>query len=442
LTLDRLLNDIEIQATDNDDLIRKLAEHSIHIDGDLSYLMALDPLSDEYRDAVGAVHEEIIGKSYSTTFEGLPELNPDWERDWPFPWGTKSPETVARFLIAYGFLIKSAGLPPHARILEVGCGVGSLTCNLARMGYRVDALDPNTLQCEIVRAATSGFPVAPNVMSMTLDQWLESKSGAYKYDAVIFFESFHHIANHRDSLRSILNSHLEIDGKILLGAEPIFQMSGDTLPYPWGPRLDGESMRAMRRWGWLELGFTEAYLRALFAVLGLTFQRLKCEEAMPLSQIVIGWKALGSTQVEDLRYEASLEEGVSFAKEGLPSFLQHISGLAEREPWGRWSVGDRVEFCFKEKLPKRFVLKLEFADIFGPNVHKTLEVRVGDIKVRQLLKEIGVQRTYCFEFDGVDAATLELGIPHPCRPKDIIELYNEDPRKIGLAFVTMTIEML
>lgn len=440
--LDVLLEDVERQATDNDDLVAKLSQYQVEVSGSIAALSGLDPLSADYLEAVKEIHREIIGKSHVMSDEGLPVLNPDYERDWPYPWGTKSPGTVARFLIAYGFLIKTAALPAHARILEVGCGLGSLTWNLARMGYRVDALDPNEDQCRIVRAATRDFPVPPQVLAMSLDRWLDIKEAPYKYDAVIFFESFHHILDHRACLHAILERHLEADGCIFLAAEPVVAASGGRLPYPWGPRLDGESMRAMRRWGWLELGFTEDYLRRLFADLGLSFDSQQCEEALPWSKVIVGRSSTGNpaNEADRSRYDASLEDGIQFSREGMPSFILDFGGLGAREPWGRWSVGDLVTFRFTAKLPPSFTVDIELADVFGPNVHKSLRVRAGNQTAVQTLKEIGAQRRYRFEFAAVDAKVLEIDIPHPSRPKDMIELGDEDPRRIGVAFVMLKIE--
>lgn len=44
-------------------------------------------------------------------------------------------------------------------------------------------------------------------------------------------------------------------GRVYFGGEPIT----DGFPVPWGLRLDGESLWAIRKHGWLELGFTESY---------------------------------------------------------------------------------------------------------------------------------------------------------------------------------------
>jgi len=39
-------------------------------------------------------------------------------------------------------------------------------------------------------------------------------------------------------------------------------------PIPWGLRIDGESILAIRNNGWLELGFTERYLKSALARYG------------------------------------------------------------------------------------------------------------------------------------------------------------------------------
>ena len=59
----------------------------------------------------------------------------------PFPYYTESAETVGHQLIAIGFIISTMALPAGSRILELGPGWGNTTIALARIGYRVSALD-------------------------------------------------------------------------------------------------------------------------------------------------------------------------------------------------------------------------------------------------------------------------------------------------------------
>lgn len=443
LQFDELLKDIEHHAQDNADLLKRLDRYSISVKGDLTEMKAMDPRSEAYVDHVKRVHEEIIGRSHSAALEGLPELNAAYEHDWPYPWGTKSGPTVANFLIAYGLLLKVANLPPNARVLEVGCGMGSLTWNLARMGYRVDALDPNALQCQIVRDATKGFPVAPKVIAMTLDQWLAAKAENYKYDAIIFFESFHHILDHRMCLRELLRSHMEFDGKVILAAEPVFGKECAHLPYPWGPRLDGQSLRAMRRWGWLELGFTKAYIKQIFKEFDLSFTWTKSADGGPLSQIIVGYKdnnPVNKTHDSGIRYAAPVSDGIDLSIDGMPKYIHEYSGLAAAESWGRWSLGDAVRIKLAHCLTGNVTVVLDVSSVFGPNVHKNLKVRIGNRIVKQTLEPIEQKMSYEFRFENISGNEIEIIIPHPCRPKDIPELGIEDPRRVGLGIKRLMIK--
>lgn len=438
---DEVLYDIEHNAQDNMDLITKLANYSIKISGDISKVVESNPLSKNYITHVKKLHEEIIGKAHSSSLEGLPTVNPEYEREWPYPWGTRSALTVGRFLIAYGFLLKVANLTPNARILEVGCGMGSLTWNLARMGYRVDALDPNIAQCEIVAESTKGFSAKPNIIPMTLDEWLDVKPDYYRYDAIIFFESFHHVIDHQACIDRLLTSHMEFDAKILLAAEPIFETTTDILPYPWGPRLDGESLRAMRRWGWLELGYTEDYLKKLFKKFGLTYEWFKCDEAAPLSQIVVGCMTNEKVNLScprELRYPAVISNGIDLSINGLPEFIVECSGLSDYEGWGRWSLGDNVHFKLKHNLTGNIIIKLDLSGVFGPNVHKKIVISIGEKQSSAILEPIELCSSYSFAFDTINSDTIKIIIPHPYRPKDIIELNNEDSRKIGIGIKSIS----
>lgn len=442
--LDTVIKDIETNSShDNDELVRRLAEFSIKIKGDVSDIIATDPQSDAYIDKIKRVHEEIIGKQHSRDLEGLPGLNLEHEANWPYPWGTQSPETVGRFLIAYGFLIRSAQLPRGARVLEVGCGMGSLTWNLARMGYRVDAIDPNPAQCEGVRNFTRGFPVPPQVFAKTLDELLAERDANDKYDAVIFFESFHHLMDHQACLRKLLDHHMQPDGKVILAAEPILPGTSDILPYPWGPRLDGESLRAMRNWGWLELGYTEQYLRGLFHELGMGFQWFKSAAAAPHSELVIGSRAsfnqAGLDVLED-RYRAKRSEGIDFTKDGLPDFVTRVSGLSNWEDWGRWSEGGTLQIEFAQALPENFTLSLTLHSVFGPNLDKMLLVKAGAQEKTSRLKHPRLTPVHKFRFEGVNARIIDIMIPQPTRPADLPDMNNDDSRELGIGIRSLTIE--
>jgi 2-polyprenyl-3-methyl-5-hydroxy-6-metoxy-1,4-benzoquinol methylase len=286
LRMDAEIQAAEQLASSDVDLRSRLSRISGELSNHFSYLASVgNPFSSAYVAEVARIHRAVIGKNYAVSSEGLPGLDPAREEHWAFPYGTQAPSIVGGFLIAYGFVIQTMALPKGARILEVGCGLGSLTFLLAKMGYQVDALDVNDTQCSIVRKIVEGLPTKPNVICQALDRHLDGS--VERYDAVLFFESFHHFMDHCGLLQILTRKHLSPGGKIVLAGEPIFRESSNILPYPWGLRLDGESLRAMRKWGWLELGFTEAYIRDMFARIGLSFVRHKLDIS-PWADIVVG----------------------------------------------------------------------------------------------------------------------------------------------------------
>jgi 2-polyprenyl-3-methyl-5-hydroxy-6-metoxy-1,4-benzoquinol methylase len=444
-----ILASIEQGATSDSDLQDRLRRISIKATGYLPALSRTDPFSDDYVAKIRAVHEEIIGRKHAFELEAIPQSNPEHERMWPYPWGSRDAKTVASTLIAYGFLIQVADIPRHGRVLEVGCGMGSLTWNLARMGYRVDALDPNPAQCDCVVTITKDLPIAPNVIASTLSDWIDRREKKYKYDAVIFFESFHRIMDHRSCLERLTrDGHIEDDAKIIFAAEPIFPNTSELRPYPWGPRLDGSSLRDMRRWGWLELGFTRRYVQDLLARVGMQYKYFETELALPLSRIVVGSRKIRRPfcevplTAESRRYKATLEDGFDLAAEGFPSFLKWATGLSFRESEGRWTVGPRVDLVFNEQLPSNVEIVLELHEVFGPNVGKHLSVIVDPQCQTEALRTVEEKTTYSFKFREVNTKIMTLLIPHPIRPKDLPEWDNEDARQIGIAIRSISFRKL
>jgi SAM-dependent methyltransferase len=97
----------------------------------------------------------------------------------------RGPETYFR-----SFLDGVLGrIPPHGRVLDLGCGAGSITCELARRG-RVIGLDRSSVQLALARAN------APEAMLVRADI-AELPFAARSFDVVTEFWSLIHVRRDR-----------------------------------------------------------------------------------------------------------------------------------------------------------------------------------------------------------------------------------------------------
>jgi 2-polyprenyl-3-methyl-5-hydroxy-6-metoxy-1,4-benzoquinol methylase len=244
--LDVILREVDLAGAVSDDALRAVFA---------TFRMAIpdrhsaNPWSAEYRDNQFDLYHRISSRpSYSTDNE-VSGFRVDPRR--PFPYYTESSSTVGDQLLAIGYIIKTMALPTGSSILEFGPGWGNTTIALSRMGYDVTALDidPNFVQLIKDRAALFDLPTKARVGA-----FLDAGTIDEQFDAVLFYECFHHCSDHVQLLAD-LHRVVKPGGKVVLAAEPIFE----GFHAPWGLRLDGESLWAIRKNGWLELGFTESY---------------------------------------------------------------------------------------------------------------------------------------------------------------------------------------
>jgi ubiquinone/menaquinone biosynthesis C-methylase UbiE len=209
-----------------------------------------DPFSAEYREFQLDFYSRIAGKAYNVANEATVFDVADAMRR-PFPYCTASSLTTGESLISTGFILRAMDLAPVSRVLELGSGWGTMTGVLAMLGHSVTAVDTEERFCELLRrrADHDGFAVT---MIHADFSWVEQADQVF--DAVLFTSSFHHADDHLGLLRS-LHRVVTPEGRIFFGSEPI----QPDLSYPWGLRLDGQSLWSIRKHGWLELGFSEDY---------------------------------------------------------------------------------------------------------------------------------------------------------------------------------------
>jgi len=282
-----------------DQYLRLCEEASRRSDDDLRKVLAsfefrreqtstADPYSDEYASNQHELYLQVAGvESYSPQNERslwLKDL-PDAARR-PFLYYTRSAETVGDHLMALGFIIKTMNLPSGASILEFGAGWGNTSITLARMGYTVTVVDiePRFLEVINERAAMLGLSI--ETICDNFGPVVDGKGAPRAFDAVLFYESFHHCSDHRQLIRQ-LKSMIRDDGMVVFASEPIT----DAFPVPWGVRLDGMSAWSIRSFKWLELGYQESYFRELMAKNDWTVTKHVCADTH-LGVILLARKAV------------------------------------------------------------------------------------------------------------------------------------------------------
>lgn len=246
-----------------------------------------DPFSKEYYDHQMKLHSIISQKkTYSPVENEASEFTINYNR--PFPYNASGDDTIGDQLIAIGYIFKVAALNKNSRILEFGPGWGNTTVQLALAGHEVTAVEIDANFCDLLEYRKKQHKLDNNLIIVNQDMVQFTKEcDSHDYDAVLFYESFHHCWNHHE-LCSNLNKLLKEDGVIIFAAEPILEKCSH-FPYPWGVRIDGMSVYSTRKFGWLELGFEMNYFTEMMRSNGFEIKEYKSDMS-PLSRILLGRK--------------------------------------------------------------------------------------------------------------------------------------------------------
>ncbi len=180
-----------------------------------------------------------------------------------YPFVTRDNSTIQNYFAAVNAIFGKLELPAPADIIEFGVGWGHTTRFLSNCGYNVTAVDIEKSFLDLIpRFSLPGSTEVELVHSDFVSDSFESG----RYDLAIFYECFHHCLNHRalvDQLQRILRP----GGKVIFCAEPFYD---DWFDFPWGLRLDGHSVWAIRNFGWMELGFRKSYMIDLLTNAGFS----------------------------------------------------------------------------------------------------------------------------------------------------------------------------
>ena len=205
----------------------------------------------------------------------------------PFPYQSGSLALVGRDLVARGHLLDCLAevMPAGAagRVVEFGPGWGNLTEDMVATGLDVTAVELDEKFCRLIEDRCQG----PGRVSVVQDDML-TFTAPEPFDAAVFFESFHHCADHLAMLGR-LHDIVRPGGAVLFAAEPVQRMD-----YPWGPRLDGLSVWSSRTHGWLELGFDVGYFDGALSRTGWTGRRMRLGAHMGEPDVIVARAAVRS----------------------------------------------------------------------------------------------------------------------------------------------------
>lgn len=242
-----------------------------------------DPYSLEYYDFQMGLYSHLSGRqSYNISNEES-VFNQEEIKDAPFPYFTHNASTVGDQLLAIGFIIKKTNLPANSNILEFGPGWGNLTLAFVQMGHNVTCVEVEKRFIELIKYRTREIKNQINFFQQDMLKFSEFPDK--KYDAVFFYESFHHCCDPIKLIKNLSNI-INDDGIICFASEPIISSPSEICPYPWGIRLDGMSVWSIRRFGWMELGFEIDFFLKLLSRQGFKAERIS-SYVCPLTNLVI-----------------------------------------------------------------------------------------------------------------------------------------------------------
>ncbi len=248
--------------------------------GDFSYAPSttiddtLDPFSPRYLEQQLALYQEIAGRQLDQVAFEQAGVDVDERVAGANPWASDDPGFVVPHALAVLQAVWLAKLPPKAKVLDMGCGLGMSTELLEFIGAEVTSVDINPTFLEVVKQRAAKRQRAVNVVLGAFEDVdvvnIGVKVGANVgdgYDAVLFYECLHHAVRPWVVIEKLVKV-LKPEGKIILSGEPVQRSWWKT----WGLRLDPVSVYCIHKHGWFESGWSKEFLTACFTRAGLRLQ--------------------------------------------------------------------------------------------------------------------------------------------------------------------------
>lgn len=137
------------------------------------------------------------------------------------------------------------------------------------------------------------------------------------------------------------------------------------------------------------------------------------------------------------RYDADISEGITFSRDGYPSFVSSFKGISGKETFGRWTDSEEAIIEFTQPLPQKFTLKIN-AGASSAIVGKPVKLMIGETQL-----EVEFSKEEVTEVDipvATDGKTKSIILKFP-KTKSPMELgLGGDTRHLGLALVKFQID--
>lgn len=214
---------------------------------------SLDPFGADYFLQQLALYREISGRELDqavnehTVFDHHPHL---MARN---PYNHGEPAVLANQIVQLAMAIRLADPHAGARMVDMGCGWGLSSELGAYLGLQVEAVDINPAFVALVRERSERYRYAIRTTHAAFDDYVPNAP----VDLILFYECLHH-AVEPWALIERLGRMLSPGGKIVACGEPI----NDFWWPDWGLRLDPMSVYCIRKHGWFESGWSQAFIVA------------------------------------------------------------------------------------------------------------------------------------------------------------------------------------
>lgn len=241
-----------------------------------------DPFSPEYLESVKSLHRLLSGRVYCANEHEKTPMHVHERILKPAPFENDG-NFLGNYLEAFGQIIQTMDVRPGSRVIEYGTGDGQIALFLARLGCDVTVVDIEQDYLDVV--AGQAERLGCEINTVLGDFFSGDDLGLF--DRVFFFQAFHHCLEHVAHLEHLYKI-VDHNGFVVFAGEPIISPAGPwklAVPYPWGPRLDGVSLRAIHVHGWMELGFQEPYFREALKRTGWSCEKKETSNGLATSFI-------------------------------------------------------------------------------------------------------------------------------------------------------------